>query len=64
MNLAKIHETMDTDAAWDYLTETGLTDEDALRLVTSINGYSYDTLCSVLFVLTGDRYFGQNEDDD
>jgi hypothetical protein len=64
MNALEIHRTENTDAAWDYLIESGIATENELILVTSLNGYRYETLCDVLFVRTGDRYFGQNEDED
>lgn len=63
MNALEIHRNENTEAAWDYLIESGIATENELILVTSLNGYRYDVLCDVLYVRTGDRYFGQSEDD-
>jgi hypothetical protein len=53
---------MDTETAWDYLIDMGLASEETLRVVTSINGHSLNTLESVLFVVTGYRSFDQLEE--
>lgn len=55
---------MSVDEAWDYLIETGLASEDTLRVVTNINGYSLDTLESVLYATAGYHKFSQMEDED
>ena len=44
---------------WDYLLETGLANEDEMNLVTSINGWSLDTMESILYVKTGYRSLEQ-----
>ena len=53
------------DAYWDFLIDNGIVSEDALRLVTNINGYSEDTLNDVLYCQTGNRsveqYCAENE---
>ena len=53
------------DAYWDFLIDNGIVSEDALRLVTNINGYSEDTLNDVLYCQTGNRsveqYCDENE---
>lgn len=46
---------MDTASYWDELTEHGIATDEELRLVTSINGYSTDTLDDVLYARTGYR---------
>ena len=45
---------------WNLLLEMGV-NEETLQVVTSINGYSYETLCDVLFCLFGYRDFAQYE---
>lgn len=40
---------------WDYLIDTGLVSEDALRLLTDINGYSIDTMNDALYAVSGYR---------
>ena len=37
---------------WENLVEYGIATEEELRLVTDINGYSIDTLNSVLYART------------
>ena len=36
--------------------------EEALTLVISINGFSYETLCDILYQVSGYRTFDQLED--
>ena len=38
---------------WDKLLDLGVESEDALQLITDINGYSTDTLYDVLYSRTG-----------
>lgn len=45
--------------AWDLLVESGLVSNETLEIITSINGYSEDTLNDVLYVTTGYRNFDQ-----
>lgn len=52
------------EEAWDYLIEYVGVSESALKLVTNINGYSMDTLESVLYSETGYRNFQQLIDED
>lgn len=47
---------------WDYLIGNGIASEDTLQVVTSINGYSVDTLNDVLYATTGYRSLEQAED--
>jgi hypothetical protein len=53
--------TTDTATAnmWDYLLDNGIASEDTLQVVTSINGYSVDTLNDVLYATTGYRSLEQ-----
>jgi hypothetical protein len=46
------------DKAWDTLLNLGVS-EQTLQIVTSINGYSMDTLTDVLYAHTGYRNFDQ-----
>lgn len=41
------------DKLWDYLLENNLASEEALQLVTNINGFNLETLESVLYSTTG-----------
>lgn len=52
------------EEAWDYLIENGLASEETLQVVTSINGYSLDTLESVLYATAGYHKFSQMDDED
>ena len=45
---------------WDILLDMGVS-EETLQVVTSINGYSYETLCDILYVVSGYRDFEQYE---
>ena len=51
------------EEAWDYLIESGLASEETLQVVTNINGYSLDTLESVLYALEGYHSFSQYLDE-
>lgn len=46
------------DQMWDTLMSLGVS-EQTLQIVTSINGYSMDTLTDVLYAHTGYRSFEQ-----
>ena len=49
---------------WENLVEYGIATEEELQLVTDINGYSIDTLNSVLYARTAYRnwkQFAENE---
>lgn len=48
----------EVDAAWDELVELGVS-EQTLGIVTSINGYTLETLQDVLYAHTGYRTFDQ-----
>lgn len=49
---------------WDNLIQAGIATEDELKLVTCINGYSVETLNSVLYARTGERSWDEEDDDD
>lgn len=57
-------KSLDTkrDELWDYIAELGIATENELSLVTSINGFSLDTLESVLYCRTGYRSLEQIQD--
>lgn len=44
---------------WDLLVNYELASEESLMLVTCLNGYSLETLESVLYALTGYRSYEQ-----
>ena len=44
---------------WDYLLDSLIATEDELVLVTNINGYSEDSLNSILYAKTGYRSIEQ-----
>jgi hypothetical protein len=54
---------MDTNKMWDKLQELGVS-EQTLQIVTSINGYTTDTLEDVLYAHTGYRNFDQLDDEE
>ena len=47
---------------WDYLVETGTATEEELKLITSINGYTEETLNNVIYARTGYRSMEQIEE--
>ena len=46
-------ETQAKNLTWDFLLENDLASEDALKLITKINGFSIETLNDVIFCRTG-----------
>lgn len=54
-------DTMTRDDMWDALESLGVEDQ-ALMIVTSINGYSKETMLDILQAHTGFRAFHQIED--
>lgn len=49
-----------TEQAWDMLIDMGVS-EQTLQVVTSINGYSFNTMLDVLYATSGLRRFDQIE---
>jgi len=47
------------DELWEYLEESGIAMKEELCLVTSINGYSLESVESVLYCRTGYRSLEQ-----
>ncbi len=41
------------DTLWDYLLENNHASEETLKIVTSINGFTLETLEDVLYATTG-----------
>ncbi len=61
MNVYKTKQN-ERDALWDFLLENELVSEETLKIVTTMNGYSLNTLESVLFAVTGYRSLSQYEE--
>lgn len=55
---------MTTERAWDYLIESGIATEQTLQVAVKLDGYTLETLESVLYILTGDRSFDDDEECD
>lgn len=53
---------MTIERAWDYLIDSGIATEQTLQVATKLDGYTLETLESVLFILTGERSFDEDED--
>ncbi len=52
-----------TEAMWDSLQEMGVS-EQTLQVVANIEGYSTETMESVLYAFCGYRSFDQLEEED
>jgi len=50
---------MNTEQAYDFLTDFELATKQEINLVTKINGYSMEQLENILYVRTGYRSFEQ-----
>lgn len=46
---------MELEEYYDYLIDTNIVSEEALQLITNINGYNENTLDDVLYCTTGYR---------
>lgn len=55
--------TLTLSEMWETLEDLGVS-EQALQLITDINGYNEDTMCDVLYWHTGYRSFAQLEDEE
>lgn len=51
------------DDMWEILMEYAGVSEETLQVVTSINGYSTETMYDILYAVTGFRSFEQYDDD-
>ena len=47
------------DEVWDYIIMNAIATDDELRLVTCINGYSVESMESVIYARTGYNSFEQ-----
>lgn len=56
--------TMDKNEMWDTLMERYGVSEQTLQVVTNINGHSTETMEDVLYAVTGEREFDEDEDED
>lgn len=56
-------ENLSLDEMWDIFIEYNICSEETLQVVTSINGYSEETMLDILFVTTGLRNFEQLAED-
>lgn len=54
---------MNTSKAWDILLDELNVSEDTLNIITSINGYSLETLEDVLYTVAGYRDFEQYQEE-
>lgn len=52
----------EVEMLYDLIIDSGIATEKEISLVTSINGYSVDTLNSILYSRTGYRNWAQFED--
>lgn len=57
----KASSDMSIDDMWDYLMDMGVS-EQTLQVVTDINGYSEQTMCDILYAVSGYRDFDQLDD--
>ena len=53
---------MNKNEMWDKLLELGIS-EETLNIVTSINGYSEETMLDILYAAFGYRSFDQLEEE-
>lgn len=58
----KASTDMSVEEMWDALIEMGVSGQ-TIDVVTSINGYSEETMCDILYVITGYRGFDQLEEE-
>jgi hypothetical protein len=49
---------------YEYIINNGIASEEALDLITNINGYSVETLNDVIYAVTGYRSMEQMEGED
>lgn len=54
---------MSVELAWNDLVNLGVS-EETLKIVTAINGYSLETMESILYAVTGYRTFEQLEEEE
>lgn len=54
---------MTKEQMWEYLEETIGVSQETLDVVTSINGFSEETMLDILYAVTGYRSFDQLEEE-
>ena len=54
-----LHMNKQITELWDMLLNDGLATEQTLQVITSINGYTLETLNDVLYAVTGCRCIEQ-----
>ena len=54
---------MRKEQMWEILEEQIGVSQETLDVVTSINGYSEETMCDILYAVTGYRDFEQYEEE-
>ena len=57
----KASADMSKDEMWDYLLDMGVS-EQTLQVVPDINGYSEQTMCDILYAVSGYRDLDQLDD--
>lgn len=58
-----MYDDLTKDEMWDTLLFYNIASEETLRVVTSINGYSEETMIDILYATTGLRNFEQLADE-
>lgn len=54
---------LDKEQMWELLTDLSICEDETIRVVTSINGYSEETMLDILYATTGLRNFDQLADE-
>ena len=54
---------MKKEQMWEVLEEQIGVSQETLNVVTDINGYSEETMCDILYAVTGYRDFEQYEEE-
>tara|TARA_Y100001973_G_C5194764_1_gene333443 strand:- start:1944 stop:2213 length:270 start_codon:yes stop_codon:yes gene_type:complete len=62
INNMEFKMNQEVDMLYDAIIDAGIATEKEISLVTSINGYSVETLNSILYSRTGYRSWSQFED--
>lgn len=57
------YENLTLDEMWDLMLDLQICSEETLQVVTSINGYSEETILDILYATTGLRNFEQVADE-
>ncbi len=54
---------MTTEQMHDYLVDVVGVQEETVNVVTAINGYNTESMCNILYAVTGYRDFEQYEEE-